>query len=123
LISIKTKSGHLTEDPNTAIELCQAVPGLGLTLDPSYYVAGVRKAVDYDQVFPYVYHVHLRDTTPTQLQVPIGLGEIEYSRLITQLRRMKYMRALSVELLPELMEEATRPIEMRKMRLLLESLL
>lgn len=123
LISIKTKSGHLTEDPNTAIELCQAVPGLGLTLDPSYYVAGVRKSVDYDQVFPYVYHVHLRDTTPSQLQVPIGLGEIEYSRLITQLRRMKYVRALSVELLPELMDEASRPIEMRKMRLLLESLL
>src|SRR5881394_3415826 len=38
LISIKTKTGHLTEDPDTSIELCQAVVGLGLTLDPSYYI-------------------------------------------------------------------------------------
>src|SRR5262245_61225919 len=61
LISIKTKTGHLTEDPRTAVELCHAVPGLGLTLDPSYYLCGPNRGANYDQVFPFVHHVHLRD--------------------------------------------------------------
>jgi sugar phosphate isomerase/epimerase len=123
LVSIKTKTGHLTEDPDTAIELCQAAPGLGLTLDPSYYVCGPNRGKNYDQVFPYVHHMHLRDTTPDQVQVPVGLGEMDYSRLISQLERVKYNQALSVEILPELTEPDARQIELRKMRLLLESLL
>ena len=77
----------------------------------------------YDQVYPYIYHTHLRDTTPDQIQVPVGLGQIDYSRIISQLERVKYSRALSVEILPELTDEAARLIELRKMRLLLESLL
>ncbi|MGQ0636109.1 MAG: sugar phosphate isomerase/epimerase family protein [Planctomycetaceae bacterium] len=123
LLSIKTKTGHLTEDPHTAVELCQAAPGLGITLDPSYLLCGPHRGGNYDQVFPYVQHVHLRDSTPDQVQVPVGLGQIDYSRLISQLERVKYNRALSVEVLPELGDDQSRPIELRKIRLLLESLL
>jgi sugar phosphate isomerase/epimerase len=122
-LSLKTKSGHLTEDPQTAIELCQAVPGLGLTLDLSYYLCGKYAGKPYDQAYAYVYHVHLRDTSPTAVQVPIGLGEIDYSRMISQLRRCEYNRILSVELLPELLDGMDRPLEMRKLRMLLETLL
>lgn len=123
LVSIKTKTGHLTEDPDTAIELCQAALGIGLTLDPSYYLCGPHRGGLYDQVYPFVKHTHLRDTTPEQVQVPVGLGQIDYSRIISQLERVKYNRALSVEILPELGDPAARLIELRKMRLLLESLL
>ena len=122
-ISISTKNGQLTEDPRTAAELCQATPGLGLTLDPSYYMTGPYQSVGYEPLYPYTYHVHLRDSTEKELQVRIGLGEIDYSRLISQLQRYKYQRSLSVELLPELMDPTHRAIELRKMRLLLESLL
>ncbi|MDB5386064.1 MAG: Xylose isomerase domain protein barrel [Planctomycetaceae bacterium] len=122
-VSITTKTGKLTEDPRTAVELCQSTPGLGLTLDPSYYLCGPHKNVTYEPLFAYTYHVHLRDSTPEQLQVRIGLGEIDYSRMISQLERTDYKRALSVELLPEMMDPSHRPIELRKMRLLLESLL
>ena len=122
-VSIKTKTGRLTEDPHTAVELCQATPGLGLTLDPSYYIRGASSEPSFDQVFPHVFHVHLRDTSTDDLQVRIGLGEVDYSRLISQLERQDYKGALSVELLPELLGDADRAVEMRKMRLLLESLL
>lgn len=122
-LSLKTQSGHLTEDPQTAIELCQAVPGLGLTLDLSYYLCGKFAGKPYDQVYAYVYHVHLRDTSPTAIQVPIGLGEIDYSRMISQLRRCEYNRILSVEILPDLLAGMERPLEMRKLRMLLETLL
>ena len=122
-LSLKTETGHLTEDPHTAVELCQAVRGLGLTLDPSYYICGPNRGASYDQVFPYVYHVHLRDTTSQQIQVQIGLGEVDYSRLINQLRRQEYNCALSVNLLPSHFDDETRPLEMRKLRMLLDTLL
>ncbi len=122
-LSLKTETGRLTEDPHTAVELCQSVNGLGLTLDPSYYICGPSRGKTYDQVYPYVYHAQLRDTTSEQLQVQVGLGEVEYNRLINQLRRENYNLALSVEMIPELSRDTDRALEMRKMRMLLDSLL
>lgn len=126
-LSLKTRTGDLTEDPRTAVELCQAVRGLGLTLDPSYYVCGsngngeVKSACE--TVLPHVFHVHLRDSSPEQLQVQIGLGTIDYSRLINQLRRQRYDRVLSVDLIPSLIDGVDRSLELRKLRMLLDTLL
>jgi sugar phosphate isomerase/epimerase len=122
-LSIKTEAGHLTEDPHTAVELCQAVRGLGITLDPSYYMLGPNAGKSYDQVFPYVYHTHLRDSTAQSVQVQVGLGELDYTRLINQLRRRSYNRALSIDLLPTAENVAERPLELRKLRMLLDTLL
>lgn len=122
-LSIKTEGGHLTEDPHTAVELCQAVPGLGITLDPSYYMLGPNAGRSYDQVFPFVYHTHLRDSTSQSLQVQVGLGELDYTRLISQLKRRGYNRALSIEILPTPDNVADRPLELRKLRMLLDTLL
>jgi sugar phosphate isomerase/epimerase len=122
-LSLKTQTGHLTEDPQTAVELCQAVPGLGLTLDVSHYLCGRYAHQSHDQVYPYVYHCHLRDTSATELQVPVGLGDVDYSRIIAQLARQDYHRVLSVEILPELLQDQDRALELRKIRMLLETLL
>jgi len=122
-LSLKTQSGRLTEDPQTAAELCQAVPGLGITLDVSYYLCGKFAHVSHDLVYPYVYHVHLRDSSSKAIQVPVGLGEVDYSRMIAQLRRHHYQRVLSVEIFPELLGRADRALELRKIRMLLETLL
>jgi sugar phosphate isomerase/epimerase len=75
----------------------------------------------YDQVLPHVYHVRLRDSSKDQLQVRVGQGLIEYGKLISQLARFKYDRALSVDMMA--LEGVDQMAEMRKMRLLLESLL
>jgi sugar phosphate isomerase/epimerase len=123
VVSFKTRIGHLSEDPRTAVELCQAAPGLGITLDPSCFLCGPHHSTNVDPVFPYVFHVHLRDSTREQLQVPVGLGEIDYARLISQLERVNFTRTLSVEIMPELMDVSGRGVELRKVRLLLESLL
>lgn len=122
-LSIETKTGQTTEDPQTAVEVCQSVKGLGLTLDPSYYICGPHGGGSFDQVYPYVTHVHLRDTSLRELQVNVGLGEVDYTRMISQLRRENYRRALSVDLLHELTSPQNRPLEMRKLRMLLETLL
>jgi sugar phosphate isomerase/epimerase len=120
-IGLLTEAGRMTQDPATAVVLCDNVKGLGLTLDPSHYICGPHRGESYDQVYPYVYHVRLRDTSKEQLQVRVGQGLIEYGRLISQLTRVRYDRALSVDILP--VEGVDQFAEMRKMRLLLESLL
>ena len=96
---------------------------MGLSLVPSYYICGPHNGESYDQVYPYVYHVYLRDTTPEEIQVQVGLGEVDYSRLISQLRREDYDRTLSVDFFPYRYGDLDRPLELRKMRMLLESLL
>lgn len=122
-LSILTKTGTLTEDPHTAVELCQSVKGMGITLDPSYYICRPGGSLDYDVVFPHVLHLHLRDTSQTELQVPGGLGEVDYNRIVAVLRQFNYNRSLSIDLLPATMEGEDRLREMRKLRLLLASLM
>lgn len=121
LVSMRTQIGSLTEDPDTCVVLCDNVKGLGLTLDPSVYICGPHAGRNYDKLFKYVYNVHLRDTSKKAFQVRVGQGELEYSRLMTQLRLVHYRRALTVKMaaLPELEHSS----ELRKLRLLLESLL
>lgn len=120
-VSIKSQIGRLSEDPDTVMVLCDNVEGLGLTLDPSHYVSGPHRNKNYEKLLKYVYHVQLRDSTKDKLQVRVGQGEVEYGRLIVNLRKLRYNRALSVSVAP--MPDVDHMGELRKMRLLLESLL
>ncbi len=121
LVSIKTQIGRLSQDPDTVVELGDNVKGLGVTLDPSHFICGPHGGRSFEQLMKYVYHVQLRDSRKDKLQVRIGQGQIEYGKLIGQLRRANFDRCLEVNLCP--MPEAEHASEMRKIRLLLESLL
>ena len=120
-VSILTQTGRISEDPDTVVVLCDNVQGLGVTLDPSHYIYGPSRGKNYAKLMKYVYHLHLRDTSKDALQVRVGQGEIEYGRLVAQLEQQKYNRALAVDIreLPDIEHFG----ELRKMRLLLESLL
>jgi sugar phosphate isomerase/epimerase len=124
VLTVATRIGTLTEDPATAVQLCERVPGLGLTLDPSHFIAGPCQGAAFDQVYPFVRHVHLRDTGrgPDQFQVRVGQGEVEYGKIVSHLTRVGYDRLLTVAILdipdaPFVMES-----EVRKLKYLLESL-
>jgi sugar phosphate isomerase/epimerase len=124
-VTVSTLTGTLTEDPEVALTLCQRVKGLGLTLDPSHYLVGPQQeGKNHDALYPYVKHVHLRDTGrgPNQFQVRVGQGEVEYGRIISQLARYRYDRILSVDIhdIPDA-PFAMQP-EVRKLKYLLESL-
>ena len=120
-VGMLTEAGRMTENPGTAVVLCDNVKGLGITLDPSHYICGPLRGGNYEQVMKYVYHVRLRDTTADQLQVKVGQGDVEYGRLVNQLNKVRYDRALCVDILPA--PDVDQLSEMRKIRLLLESLL
>jgi sugar phosphate isomerase/epimerase len=120
-VAVKTETGRITQDPDTAVVLCDNVKGLGITLDPSHYIFGPHGGGNYEQVLKHVCHVQLRDTTKDKLQVRVGQGLVEYGKLIAQLQKYGYQRALSVHITE--MPEVDHFGEMRKIRLLLESLL
>ena len=120
-MGVKTETGRITQDPDTAVVLCDNVKGLGITLDPSHFIYGPHAGGGYDQVLKHTYNVHLRDTTKDKLQVRVGQGQVEYGRLISQLSKVHYNRALTVHITE--MPEVDHAGELRKMRLLLESLL
>jgi sugar phosphate isomerase/epimerase len=123
-LTVSTVTGTLTEDPEIALTLCQRVKGLGLTLDPSHYIAGPHASKNYDALYPHVKHVHLRDTGrgENQFQVRVGQGEVEYGRIVAQLARYHYDRILTVDIhdIPDA-PFAMEP-EVRKLKFLLESL-
>jgi len=120
-VGMVTEVGRMTQDPDTAVVLCDNVKGLCLTLDPSHYICGPHGGAGFEQVMKYVCHVRLRDTSKEKMQVRVGQGQVEYGRLVTQLNRFHYGRALSVDITP--VEGVDHSAELRKLRLLLESLL
>jgi sugar phosphate isomerase/epimerase len=121
VVGLQTENGKMSEMPDTIESFCKSIKGLGVTLDPSHYIYNQPKQKEYDNLLNYICHVRLRDTTQNQFQVRIGQGILEFGRLVIQLNKVDYRRTLCVDLnqLPNVEQMA----ELRKMRLLLESLL
>ena len=121
IVAVKTAAGRMTQDAETTASLCRNVPGLGVTLDPSHFIFGTKKPTSWEPILKYVAHVHLRDTKTDVAQVRIGQGTVEYGKLVNQLQRVNYSRGLCAHMPP--LEGVDQVNELRKMRLLLESLL
>ncbi|TWU37077.1 sugar phosphate isomerase/epimerase family protein [Novipirellula artificiosorum] len=119
-VAVRCQLGCLSEDPDTLMVLCNNVDGLGVTLDPSVYIAGKANAKNLDKILKFVVNIHLRDTRPDAFQVSVGQGEVDYGKLVSQLLREKYDRALTVHMAP--MEGLDHRVELRKLRRLLETL-
>lgn len=120
-VGVMNESGKIAETPESILSLCNSVPHLALALDPSYFIFNHPSPVDYESLIPLVSHVRLRDTTREKFQVLLGQGSLEYGKLIIQLNKVRYNRALCVDLLP--LPDVNQETELRKMRLLLESIL
>ncbi|MEM9825347.1 MAG: sugar phosphate isomerase/epimerase [Planctomycetota bacterium] len=119
-VAVRCALETLSDDPDTLMVLCNNVDGLGVTLDPSVYIAGPAAGKSLDKILKFVCNVHLRDTKPEKFQVSVGQGEVDYAKLITQLDREKYERALTVHMAP--LEGLDHRVELRKLRRLLETL-
>ena len=95
----------------------------GAVLEVAHF--GIELGVAGDQLrILLVRHVHLRDTGrgPEQFQVRVGQGEVEYGRIVAQLSRCHYERALSADVRD--VPDAAFPMapEVRKLKYLLESM-
>ena len=125
VVALLTHSDTITGDPRAAVELCESLPGLGLTLDPSHFLQSTHPTTDFDSLFPYVHNIHLRDTgqAPGEFQVRVGQGQVDYARIVTMLQRHGYKRALTVAIIDRIENPFDREVEVRKLKLLLETLI
>ena len=121
VIGVATEAGRISETPDTIGSLCKNVKGLGVTLDPSHFIYNLSKPRDYESILPYVCHVRLRDTKQKQFQTRIGQGDVDFGKLVVHLSKVNYKRSLCVDLAP--LPNVEQDAELRKMRLLLESVL
>lgn len=122
ILAVETRGETVTGDPLGAAELCRRIPGMGLTLDPSHYTVGPHAKADYDMLFPLVRHVRLRDSGREQFSTRIGQGEIDYGRIVGHLDRVRYTRALSVDIHDDPLPDFPVDVEARKLKYLLESM-
>lgn len=98
-LTYETFIGTLTEDPRVALDLVQAVPGLGLTLDPSHYISLGLSEEEFSMLYPYVLHVHLKDAELgfDHLQVPVGKGVVPFSKIVAGLSEVGYSGVFTIE--------------------------
>jgi sugar phosphate isomerase/epimerase len=89
-LAVPTHREQVTAMADAAVRLCELVPGLGLTLDPSHLVAGPNRGERYTALLPLTRLVHLRDATPEHLQVPPGTGVIDFGALVAGLHKLGY---------------------------------
>jgi sugar phosphate isomerase/epimerase len=118
LLAIETDAG----DPAVFLDLLKAVPGMKLTLDPSYLVANLPLM---ESLMPHVVHVRLRDTAKSgdQFQVCVGQGDIDFGKIISHLERLGYERSLTVDIRDVADGAISVDAEVRKLKYLLESLI
>jgi sugar phosphate isomerase/epimerase len=83
-LSLEMHNNEGPELPSVALGLCEAVPGLGLTLDTSHLYGGPNQGADFSMLFPLVKHVHLRDAGMRKelLQMPPGAGCVDFAGLL-----------------------------------------
>ncbi len=121
-VAMRSKVGTLGADIDTVSVICGHVKGLGLSLDPSHFHFGNQEPPNYDKLLGYVHNIYLRDSTPDELQVRVGQGIVDFGKLINQMRKENFQRALCVDIQPQAGSDIDHDGELRKLRLLLESL-
>lgn len=105
-VTVQTQIGQLTESVAATVSLCEAVPGLGLTLDPAHYLAGPHQGREFGALYPYVRHVHVRDATREHVQVPFGQGQVPWASILMGLRSVGFDEGVTIAYTDSLPGEA-----------------
>ncbi len=89
--------GSLTDTPELALEVVDAVPGLKVTLDIAHFMLQYIPLERVYTLIPHTGHVHVRQAQPGKLQVAHDEGAIDFIDLIARLQAVDYSGALTVE--------------------------
>lgn len=96
-LTVETHSGSVAEQCHDALALVEAVPGLGLTWDPSHFVMKQIDLSAAEKLLPHARHVHVRDAVPGDFQAPLGRGQLDVDWFAAALERSGYSGAVAIE--------------------------
>ncbi|HUN06753.1 MAG TPA: sugar phosphate isomerase/epimerase [Aggregatilineales bacterium] len=89
--------GSVTDTPELALGIVNAVPGLKVTLDLAHFVLQYISVERAYALVPYTGHVHVRQAKPGKLQIAHDEGTLNFPELISRLKAVGYIGALTVE--------------------------
>jgi sugar phosphate isomerase/epimerase len=96
-VSIEAHLESVVEEPERALALVEAVPGLQLTLDYSHFIAAGIPVERVHPLLPHAGHFHARQAAPGHLQRPRRLGTIDFADIMRRLSELSYPGAICVE--------------------------
>jgi sugar phosphate isomerase/epimerase len=96
-VSIEAHLESVVEEPERALALVEAVPGLQLTLDYSHFIAAGIPVERVHPLLPHAGHFHARQAAPGHLQRPRRLGTIDFADIMRRLSELSYPGAICIE--------------------------
>lgn len=96
-VSIEPHLESVVEEPERALALVEAVPGLQFTLDYSHFVAAGMAPERVHPLIPHTGHFHARQAAPGQLQSVRDEGTIDFADIIRRLRATGYGGYVCIE--------------------------
>ena len=78
-------------------------PAVGINFDIGhFYCAGEDPAAAFEELYPWVGHIHIEDIAPTREHNHLiaGLGAIDFPSVFTAMKRSAYLYDMSLELYP-----------------------
>ncbi|MBM3214108.1 sugar phosphate isomerase/epimerase [Candidatus Poribacteria bacterium] len=120
VLAVEAHARTMLETPEVAVQFCEAIPGLYLTLDPSHMWAGPHQGGSFDELYPLVRHTHWRDAGMAweHVQMPVGEGNVDLRGVMRGLKKAGYQGAYAVEYIDTFPNFSYREISV--MRRLLE---
>ncbi len=95
--NVEPNGGSVAGKPDDGARLCEAVPGLGLTLD---YHHQLQLGFNVDQIEPmhkYAKHFHAKQSAPGSGMAKADEGAIDFRRLVRTLKAENYEGVVCVE--------------------------
>ena len=96
-LSVEPHVGSVIAAPEDAVQLCASTPNLMLTLDHTHFSYQGLPQDAADDLFPLTRHYHARGARSGRLQAPMNENELDFERIIEQLRAVDYAGYLAVE--------------------------
>ncbi|MEA3407735.1 MAG: TIM barrel protein [Chloroflexota bacterium] len=100
LTRIEPHVSSVTWTPSLAVQMVEAVPGLTLTVDHSHFIF---HDIPYEQIalmHPHASHWHARQAKPGDICCTTEEGEIDFERIVTELKETGYEGTICLEFTP-----------------------
>ena len=116
-LNIEPHWHSLAESPESAIWFCEQVPGIGLTLDYSHFIAQGYTQDDVEQLHAYTRHFHARQARKGATNATITDGTIDFKRIMHKFQQDHWDGVICLEYNPSLIEDALGEIQQLKQQL------
>lgn len=98
-LNVEADCDSCVNTPTTAEELCQRVPGLGLTLDYSHFISQGIEQSEVERLHAFTRHIHIRQAAPGQIVTDVEAGTINFERVMQSLAEANYQGLFCIEYL------------------------